>query len=54
MLLIRRIEITNFACFDRIAIRPVSKPRKALDSHPGGERLGQDHPTTRNPLGDVR
>ena len=37
MLLIRRIEITNFACFDQIEIRPSANPGKALDRHSGGE-----------------
>ena len=30
MLLIRRIEITNFACFDRIEIRPSANPERPL------------------------
>ena len=30
MLLIRRIEITNFACFDQIEIRPSANPEKPL------------------------
>ena len=30
MLLIRRIEINNFACFDKIAIEPSTDPKRPL------------------------
>ena len=54
MLLIRRIEIENFACFDRIDIEPSTNPGEAPDSYPCRERFGEDDAPSRDPLGNVR
>ena len=54
MLKLRRVDIENFACFDRIVIEPSTDLDQTSDGHSRRERLRQDDILARSALGDVR